>query len=61
VLPLCYGVFESVEGADWLYERFGRLFVDIEAFFNWLGEGTRFGGDVSIQAVRLAALALGSI
>jgi superfamily II DNA helicase RecQ len=61
VLPLCYGVFESVEGVDWLQEQFGRSFVDIEAFFDWLGEGTRFGGDDSIQAVRLAALALRSI
>jgi hypothetical protein len=61
VLPLCYGVFESVEGVDWLQEQFGRSFVDTEAFFDWLGEGARFGGDASIQAVRLAALALSSI
>ena len=61
VLPLCYGVFESVEGVDWLQEQFGRSFVDTEAFFDWLGEGSRFGGDDSIQAVRLAALALRSI
>jgi hypothetical protein len=28
-------VFESVEGVDWLQERFGRSFVDTEAFFDW--------------------------
>ena len=61
VLPLCCGVFESVEGVDWLQEQFDRSFVDIETFFDWLGEGTRFGGEDSIQAVRLAALALKSI
>ena len=34
VLPLCYSVFESMEGVDWLQEQFGRSFVDIEAFFD---------------------------
>jgi hypothetical protein len=47
-LPLCYGVFESVEGVDWLKEQFDRSFVDTEAFFDRLGEGTRFGGEDSI-------------
>jgi hypothetical protein len=34
VLLLCYSVFESVEGVDWLQEQFDRSFVNIEAFFD---------------------------
>lgn len=58
VLPLCFGIFESVGGADWLKEQFGREFSDIETYFDWLGESTQFGPGSAIQAVRVAALAL---
>lgn len=39
VLPLCFGVFESVEGPGWLYEQFERKFENMEDYFDWLGEG----------------------
>ncbi|KAK5674103.1 hypothetical protein LTS10_013148 [Elasticomyces elasticus] len=58
VLPLCFGIFESTHGEDWLHENFSRSFVDIELYFDWLGEETRFGGGRAIQAVRVAATAL---
>lgn len=58
MLPLCFGIFESVSGVDWLKEHFGRAFGDIEAYFDWLGECTQFGQGDAIQAVRVAALAL---
>lgn len=61
VLPICFGVFESVEGPGWLYEQFDRKFDNIEEYFDWLGEKTRFGGAGAIQAVRVADLALRSI
>jgi superfamily II DNA helicase RecQ len=61
VLPLCFGIFESVSGVDWLKEHFGRAFGDIEAYFDWLGESTQFGQGDAIQAVRVAALALRSM
>jgi superfamily II DNA helicase RecQ len=58
VLPLCFGVFESLGGDDWLRKHFGREFVTVQSYFDWLGEETRFGGDRAIQAVRVAATAL---
>ena len=58
VLPLCFGVFESVEGPGWLYEQFERKFENIEDYFDWLGEESRFGGGSAIQAVRVVGLAL---
>lgn len=58
VLPLCFGLFESVEGADWLEEHCSRRFTTIQDYFDWLGEETRFGGVKTIQAVRIAGLAL---
>jgi hypothetical protein len=61
VLPLCFGVFESVEGPEWLQEQFSRQFDSIEDYFDWLGEESRFGGTTTIQAVRVAGLALRSI
>ncbi|KAM0714674.1 hypothetical protein Q7P37_003053 [Cladosporium fusiforme] len=61
VLPLCFGVFESIEGPGWLHEQFERKFENIEDYFDWLGEESRFGGGSAIQAVRVAGLALGSI
>ena len=61
VLPPCFGIYESIEGEGWLREHAGRTFLDIGAYFDWLGEGTHFGGGRAIQAVRLAALALRSI
>jgi superfamily II DNA helicase RecQ len=58
VLPLCFGVFESVEGPGWLYEQFERKFENIEDYFDWLGEESRFGGGSAIQAVRVVGSAL---
>ena len=55
VLPLCYGMFYSVDGPGMLQDRFGRSFNRIGDFFDWLGEETRFGGMRAIQAVRVAA------
>ena len=55
VLPLCYGIFYSFDGARWVEERFGRRFRDVGVFFDWLGEETRFGGAKAIQAVRVTA------
>jgi hypothetical protein len=61
VLPLCFGVFESVEGPEWLEEQFDRKFDNIEDYFDWLREESRFGGSSTIQAVRVTGLALRSI
>ena len=61
VLPICFGVFESVEGLPWLHEQFERKFDSVEEYFDWLGEKTQFGGASAIQAVRVAHLALRSI
>lgn len=58
VLPLCFGIFESVDGPDWIQEHFSRKFDGIEGYFDWLGEESRFGGNIAIQAVRVAELAL---
>ena len=58
VLPLCFGVYESLGGDRWLREHFGREFISVQSYFDWLGEETRFGGDRAIQAVRVAATAL---
>ena len=58
VLPLCYGIFHNAGGATWLHENFGRVFDDVERFFDWLGEESCFGGGKAIQAVRVAAKAL---
>jgi hypothetical protein len=54
-------VFESIEGLEWLQEQFNRQFDSIEDYFDWLGEESRFGGSSTIQAVRVAGLALRSI
>ncbi|KAM0713375.1 hypothetical protein Q7P37_010337 [Cladosporium fusiforme] len=61
VLPLCFGMFERVDGGEWLREQFDRDFENIEEYFDWLGEKSRFGGGSVIQAVRVAGLALQSI
>ena len=55
VLPLCYGIFLSTQGHEWLQERFDRAFESIESFFDWLGEESQLGGGQAIQAVRVAA------
>jgi hypothetical protein len=61
VLPLCFRVFESVEGPEWLQEQFDRQFDNIEDYFDWLGEESQFRGSSTIQAVRVTGLALRSI
>jgi hypothetical protein len=48
----------SIQGEQWILERFGRSFSSIDTFFDWLGEETAFGGSSTIQAVRVAAVAL---
>ena len=58
VLPLCFGMFRSVEGVKWLEERFEREFKGIEEYFDWLGEESEFGGGRAIQAVRVASKGL---
>ena len=58
VLPLCYGIFQSGLGSKWLLEEFGRTFTEMEEFFDWLGEESKFGGGSAIQAVRVASRAL---
>jgi len=58
VLPLCYGIFESEQGGEWLHDRFGRHFQSIADYFDWLGEECLFGGGRAIQAVRVAAAGL---
>lgn len=35
ILPLCFGVFESVEGPGWLQQQFGQKFDNIEGYFGW--------------------------
>ena len=55
VLPLCYGIFHSVDGPRMIQERFGRRFRNVKDFFDWLGEETQFGGVKAIQAVRVTA------
>lgn len=34
LLPLCYGVYVSMQGIRWLQERFGRPFPNIDSFFD---------------------------
>ena len=58
VLPICYGIFNSVGGGEWIRDEFGREFANIEDFFDWLAEECYFGGGKAIQAVRVAARAL---
>lgn len=58
VLPLCYGIFDSAQGGEWLYDQFGRRFYNLTEFFDWLGEESTFGGGRAIQAVRVAAAVL---
>jgi len=58
VLPLCYGLFHGAWGAVWLGKRFGRSFADLDAFLQWCGEATTFGGGKAIQGVCVAAEAL---
>lgn len=56
-----FGFHESIELEGWLRERACQTFLDIEAYFDWLGELTQFGGSRATQAVRLTALALRSM
>lgn len=55
VVPLCYGLFDSIGGALWLRRYFERAFTSTDSYFDWLGEETVFGGGRAIQAVRVAA------
>jgi hypothetical protein len=48
VLLLCFGVFESVEGPEWLEEQFDRKFDNVEDYFDWLREESRFRGNVNV-------------
>jgi hypothetical protein len=47
-----------MQGIPWIHKRFGRSFLSVDTFFNWLGKETNFGGSSTIQAVRVAATAL---
>ncbi|KAK3113149.1 hypothetical protein LTR53_009833, partial [Teratosphaeriaceae sp. CCFEE 6253] len=58
VFPLCYGIFKSAQGGQWLYDHFGRHFDSVAGYFDWLGEESVFGGGRAIQAVRVATAAL---
>jgi hypothetical protein len=58
VLPICYGIFSSVGGEEWIREEIGREFEKEEDFFDWLAKECDFGGGTAIQAVRVAARAL---
>ena len=58
VLPVCHGVFQSLGGPGWIFQQFGRQFVSIGDFYDWLGEESRYGGAVAVQAVRVAAEAI---
>lgn len=58
VLPLCYGVYGSLQGPAWVEERFERRFDTLEEYTEWLGDETEFGGEKATQAVRVAAEAL---
>lgn len=58
VLPICYGIFNSVGGREWMREEFGREFANLEDFFDWPAEESHFGGGKAILAVRMAARAL---
>ncbi|TKA72745.1 hypothetical protein B0A55_09950 [Friedmanniomyces simplex] len=55
VLPLCYGIFISLDGPQWLRREFDRHFNSVAAYFDWFGEETEFGGGKAIQGVRVAA------
>jgi len=55
VLPLCYGIWKSIDGRQWLQQHFQRAFLSIEEYLNWIGESSRFGGDTAIQGVRVAS------
>lgn len=58
VLPICWGAYVADGAAQWFRERFGREFSDEDAYMDWIGEETRFGGERAVQGVRVAALAL---
>ena len=58
VLPLCDGIFDSAHDSGWLHDQFGRRFDTIAEYLDWLGKESSFGGDWTIQAVRVAAAAL---
>ncbi len=58
VLPLCDGIFDSAHDSGWLHDQFGRRFDTIAEYLDWLGKESSFGGDRTIQAVRVAAAAL---
>jgi hypothetical protein len=58
VFPLCYGIFVSPGGRQWLQERFQRQFSSIQTYLSWLGETGSLEGNVCIQGNRVAAEAM---
>ena len=57
-MPLCYGMFCSGSGEEWLLEKFQQQFESIDEFLGWCGKATSFGGGKAIWGVRVAAAAL---
>jgi len=55
VLPLCYGVFHSIDGPSWLQEEFGRRFSSFMEYMDWVGEESRLGNAKVVQGVRVIA------
>lgn len=55
VLPLCLGIFHSVDGPTWLHEQFGRQFASLDKYMDWLGEESRVGNERATQSVRVVA------
>lgn len=55
VLPVCYGVFHSGSGMEWLKREFGQRFRDVEGYMDWVGEESVLGGERATQGVRVAA------
>ncbi|KAK0952217.1 hypothetical protein LTR91_018714 [Friedmanniomyces endolithicus] len=45
----------DVDGRRWLLQHFHREFDNMDAYFDWIGEGTQFGGGRAAQGVRIAA------
>lgn len=55
VLPLCLGIFHSVDGQVWVKEQFGRQFTDLGKYVDWLGEESRLGNERATQGARVVA------
>lgn len=58
VLQLCFAVYKSGGGAEWIQTIAKREFSNVVEFIRWCGTKTTFGGEKAIWGVRIAAAAL---